>query len=315
MMLRIPPKRPPGMSLEDRDEGRGSAPLVWRHYHQAALDAAYDQSHYAPNQADTKARRILMSKIALDRLGSPDVFAYGTGASECFDLYRSGGSNRPLVVYVHGGAWRNGAARDFAFLAEMFVDAGAHFAALDFDQIDACEGSLFPMVDQVRRALAHLSSQASAYGVDPSRIYVIGHSSGAHLAGCLATTDWAATFGLSPNLLRGALLCSGMYDLEPVRLSARSRYVAFTDAMEHELSPQRHIRHVACPLVLAHGTLETPEFQRQTLDFAAALADAKKPAELIVATGFNHFEILETLASPYGLLGRAALRLTGLARA
>lgn len=98
------PERPPGMSLVDEAEGQGSPPLVWRHYHQATRDAAYDQSHYAPNQADTKARRILMSKIALDCLGSPDVFAYGEGAVERFDLYRSRGSDRPLVVYVHGGA-------------------------------------------------------------------------------------------------------------------------------------------------------------------------------------------------------------------
>jgi arylformamidase len=291
------------------------APLVWRNYDQATLDAAYDQSRYAPNQADVKARRIQMAKIALERLGQPEVFAYGDSPDQRFDLYRTDRRVRPLVVYVHGGAWRNGTAREFAFLAELFADAGAHFAALDFDQIDTCQGNLFPMVEQVRRAIAHLFTRATDYAVDLERIYVIGHSSGAHLTGCLVTTDWTQSFGLSPHVLRGALLCSGMYDLEPVRLSARSRYVAFTDAIEHELSPLRHIRNVACPLVLAHGTLETPEFQRQTVDFAAALAAAEKPAELIVATGYNHFEILETLASPYGVLGRAALRLTGLTTA
>ncbi|MBX9738752.1 MAG: alpha/beta hydrolase [Beijerinckiaceae bacterium] len=291
-----------------------SAPLVWRNYHQAALDAAYDQAQYAPNQADTKARRMVMSGIALERLGAPDVIPYGAGANERFDLYRASGRDRLLVVYVHGGAWRNGAARDFAFLAELFVDSGAHFAALDFDQIDDCAGDLLPMADQVRRGVAHLAAHAALYGADPARIHVIGHSSGAHLAGCVVTTDWAGAFGLSPHLLRGGLLCSGMYDLEPVRLSARSRYVAFTDAIEERLSPMRHIAQVRCPLILAHGTLETPEFQRQTRDFAAALEAAKKPVELIVATGFNHFEILETLASPYGLLGRAALKMIGLSR-
>ena len=60
-------------------------------------------------------------------------------------------------------------------------------------------------------------------------------------------------------------------------------------------------------MILAYGTLESPEFQRQGRDFAAALRAAGKPVELLVADGYNHFEIIETLTSPYGLLGRAVL--------
>jgi len=98
-----------------------------------------------------------------------------------------------------------------------------------------------------------------------------------------------------------------MFDLKPVRLSARSNYVKFTDEMEQALSSQRHLDMLNTPLVVAHGTLETPEFQRQSRDFAAALNAAGKPARLLVGEGYNHFEIIETLANPYGLLGRAAL--------
>ena len=98
-----------------------------------------------------------------------------------------------------------------------------------------------------------------------------------------------------------------MYDLKPVRLSARSKYVQFTDEMEHALSTQRHLARINCPIMLAHGTLDTPEFQRQTRDFAAALKAAGKPVELRIGDGYNHFEMIETLASPYGVLGRAAL--------
>lgn len=124
----------------------------------------------------------------------------------------------------------------------------------------------------------------------------------------MLTTDWAGDFGLPADAVRGGLVISGMYDLEPVRLSARSDYVRFTDAVVEALSPQRHIGRLTCPLVIAYGTLETPEFQRQARDFAATARNAGKPVELLVAEGYNHFEILETLASPYGLLGRVALR-------
>src|ERR1700726_217201 len=95
-----------------------------------------------------------------------------------------------------------------------------------------------------------------------------------------------------------------MYDLEPVRLSHRSTYVKFTDEIEQELSSLRHLDRLACPLIVGYGTYETPEFQRQARDFAAAVKAAGKPVQLLVGEGYNH---LEMLANPYGLLGRAVL--------
>jgi arylformamidase len=126
------------------------------------------------------------------------------------------------------------------------------------------------------------------------------------------STDWVAE-GLPAVPIRGGVLFSGMYDLKPVRLSVRSSYVSLTDASEAALSAQRHLARVNAPLVLAYGDQETPEFQRQTRDFAAALQAAGKPVELILAPGYNHFELMETLGSPYGYFGRAALAQMGLA--
>jgi arylformamidase len=108
-------------------------------------------------------------------------------------------------------------------------------------------------------------------------------------------------------VIKGAVLSSGMYDLKPVRLSARSNYVKFTDEMEHALSTQRHLERITTPLVVAHGTFETPEFQRQTRDFAAALKAANKPVQFVIGQGYNHFEMAETFGNPYGVLGRAVL--------
>jgi arylformamidase len=169
-------------------------------------------------------------------------------------------------------------------------------------------GDLFPIIDQCRRAIAHIAKNAASFGGDPDRIYLSGHSSGAHLAGVMAVTDWEKDFGLPKTLFKGVLLSSGMYDLKPVRLSARSNYVKFTDAVEHELSAQRHLERLHAPVVVAYGSLETPEFQRQSRDFVDAVKKTGKPAELLVAEGYNHFEIMETLGSPYGVLGRAALK-------
>jgi arylformamidase len=281
-------------------------PLVWRDMDQRALDDAYDQSKWAANQEQVTGRRATNSARALKMIGAPERRDYGTGEIEKLDIYRARKNNAPIAIYLHGGAWRRGRAADFAFQAEMFVRAGAHHVVLDFMSVDDANGDLTPLVDQVRRAVAWVWQNAASFGGDANRIYLIGHSSGAHLGGCVAVTDWRA-YGVPEDILRGVVLCSGMYDLKPVRLSKRSEYVKFTDVIEDALSAQRHIDRLHAPLIVAHGTNESPEFQRQARDFAAAVTAAGKPVELIVAEGYNHFEISETLANPYGVLGRAVL--------
>jgi len=172
-------------------------------------------------------------------------------------------------------------------------------------------GDLMVLADQVRRAVAWVYNNAASFSGDRERFYVMGHSSGGHLTGVLLTTDWRR-YGLPERFIKAGVCSSGMYDLKPVRLSARSRYVAFTDEIEEELSAQRHLDRLHCPILVSHGTLETPEFQRQARDFAAAVKAAGKPVEFIVAEAYNHFEMSELLGNPYSLTGYAALRLMGL---
>jgi arylformamidase len=167
------------------------------------------------------------------------------------------------------------------------------------------------MADQVRRAVAWVYKNAKSFGGDPERIYLSGQSSGAHLGGNVVTTDWKE-YGVPDNVIKGALLCSGMYELKPVRLSKRSQYVAFTDEVEEKLSSQRHLDRLNCPLIVAYGTFETPEFQRQNREFAAAVKAAGKPVTLLVAEGYNHFEIAEAIGNPLSLLGSAILEQMGL---
>jgi arylformamidase len=131
----------------------------------------------------------------------------------------------------------------------------------------------------------------------------------------LLATDWQKDFGLPPTIIKGGVCGSGMYDLKPVRLSKRSSYVKFTDEVEQALSAQRHIDKLTAPVTLVYGTEETPEFQRQSRDFAAAVKAAGKPATLVVTEGYNHFEVMESLGNPYSAFGRAVLEQMRLAPA
>jgi arylformamidase len=283
-----------------------NGPRVWLEMDQKELDDAYDQSVWAPNQRDVSKRRAVWSESIRARLKS-ERFSYGPTEIEKLDVYKTTRWNAPIRIFVHGGAWRSGTAKDSAYPAETFVTAGAHYIAIDFASVGDLGGNLMPMADQVRRAVAWIYKNAASFGGDPNRLYLAGHSSGAHLAGVTLVSDWQKDFGLPADIVKGALLISGMYDLKPVRLSKRSEYVKFTDEMEQALSTQRHLERLKTPVIVAHGTLESPEFQRQTREFAAAVKAAGKPVQLIVGEGYNHFELPETLGNASGLLGRAAL--------
>lgn len=280
---------------------------VWLDMDQRELDDAYDQSKYAPNFQQVLKRYASDSHVARSRIGEPRRENYGPTAIEKLEIYSPKSSFAPIHIHIHGGAWRQRPATEYAFPAEMLTRAGAHYVVPDFVSVDETNGDLTPMVDQVRRAIAWTIQNAVSFGGDPSRVFLSGFSSGSHLAGVALLTEWKTDFGLPDDIIKGAVLSSGLYDLKPVRLSARSKYVAFTDDIEQKFSTQRHIARIRTPLVLAHGSHETPEFKRQTRDFAKAVGDAGKPCRFLINENYNHFEMMETFGNPYGLLGRAVL--------
>src|SRR5881628_1626580 len=297
----------------ERGGQAAKGPRVWLDMDQKELDDAYDQACWAPNRQQIQKRRRVASERAIARIGAAERVAYGPTEIEKLDIYKTRRPNAPINVFIHGGAWRGGFAKDSAYMAEMYLAADAHFVVPDFVWVQDAGGSLMTMANQVRRAVAWVYKNAASFGGDPSRLYLSGHSSGAHLGGVVVTTDWRRDFGLPADIIKGALLISGMYDLKPVRLSKRSQYVKFDDVTEETLSAQRHLDRLSTPLTIAYGTLESPEFQRQSRDFAAAVKAAGKPVELIVGEGFNHFEMQETMGNPFGLGGRAALEMMKLA--
>jgi arylformamidase len=302
-------QQPTPQQLPPRTRG----PVVWLDMDQKELDDAYTQSVYAPNMQHVLGRTRALGAAMRERLGPPRRFGYGPTLIEGLDIYTTDRPNAPINMFIHGGAWRAGPVRD-AFPAEVLVRAGAHSVIVDFVGVEDAGGSLMPVADQVRRALAWVFRNARSFGGDPNRIFLSGHSSGGHLVAVVLTTDWPKDFNLPMDVVKGGLCGSGMFDLKPVRLSVRSTYVKFTDEMEEALSPQRHLDKLNAPIIVVYGTLETPEFQRQSRDFAAAAMAAGKTVQLLVGDGYNHFEVQETLGNPYGLMGRAVLEQMKLAQ-
>jgi arylformamidase len=285
-----------------------TAEKVFLDYTQEELDNAYEQLRWAPNFEEMRQRRVKLCTEVRARNPHFDR-SYGPSPDETFEILPTTRKAAPIVMFVHGGRWLAQPPDTFIAFAETITGAGAHFVAARFSALTPTPGKirLPDIADQLRRAVAWLFGNAQSFGGNPEQIHVIGHSSGGHLASVLLTTDWRRR-GLPENILKSGTCVSGMYDLRAVLLSARGNYVKLNAAEEDELSAIRHLDRVRCPILLAYGDKESPEFKRHGESFGAALREHRLPSRLVVLAGCNHFEGIDTMTDPRSPLARAVLQ-------
>lgn len=285
-----------------------TAEKVFLDYTQEQLDDAYEQLRWAPNFEELRRRRERLCSEVRARNEHFDR-SYGPSSDETFEILPAKRSGAPVVMFIHGGRWLAQPPDTFISFAETITGAGAHFVAARFSALTPTPGQIrLPHVaDQLRRAIAWLAGNAASFGGNPEQIHVIGHSSGGHLASVLLTTDWPR-HGLPEGVLKSGTCISGMYDLRPVLLSARGNYVKLSAGEEDELSAMRHLDRVRCPILVAYGDKESPEFKRHGESWAAALQERGLTSRLMVLTGCNHFEGIAAMADPQSPLAAAVLR-------
>ena len=264
---------------------------VFLDYDQKALDDQYEQRVWVPHADEIIRRYGIASDAIRRRIGEPRTERYGPAAVETLDIY---GEGSKAFVFLHGGAWKRQSKRENAFAAEMVVRAGGAYVALDFALLPSV--ALGEMVAQACRGIDWVYRNLSPH------VVLCGHSSGGHLAGCALTRL---------PYIESALLVSGIYDLLPVRLSARNDYMRLDEKLEREYSPIHHVERIGCPVTVAWAEHEAAEFTRQSREFSRELERKGRLQAMIVGSDQNHFEILETLADPRAPLGSAALRMLG----
>ena len=276
------------------NRGQMSGPKVFLDYDQKALDDAYDQLVYAPNRDQIIARMIRNSALARERLGKPLRFSYGSSEVEALDVFRSRSGEPGARLHPRRRVALPQRSRIFLCGGDARARRRALRGAATSSAWSRPKGNLSRWRSRCAARSTGSAATPAASAATRQRIYVSGSSSGAHLAAVLATTDLP---------VKGYVLTSGMYDLRGPRLSKRSAYVAFTDEMEEALSPQRHLSRIRAPIVLVYGTLETPEFQRQSRDFAAALRRRRaRPVELSSPSTTTTSRSPRRWAIPTGLL-------------
>ncbi len=232
---------------------------------------------------------------------------WGERPEEVFDYFPAASADAPLLVYIHGGYWQEHSKEESLFAAPDCVANGIAYAAIDYTL--APQASVGFIVEQCRRAIASLRRQAAALGFDARRIYVSGNSAGAHLAAMLLVAGWQDAHGLAEDVVAGAILLSGIYDLEPLMGTYIDAALRLTSADVAALSPLRLKLGRAVRTIVAWGDNETAEFKRQSRGFTAALVAAGFPVSEFELAGTNHFDIVFGLANRGSVLGDATLEM------
>jgi len=256
--------------------------------------------------ADTQhERRRALSEAARGRLRGEYDIRYGRRPRQLLDIYRAGDGTAPIVVYVHGGYWRTGEKENQSVLAEPLARAGFSTVMLGYDLCPAV--TLDQLLSEILEGIEWVHANAARVGGDGARIYLYGHSAGGHLAAMALAHDWSAR-GLPEDVLAGAAMVSGIYELEPVLGITVNELIRLKPGMVDRLSPMRHPPRRPVPVVLAAGGRESPAFIEQTTDFAAVCERAGCPVELIIVAEDAHLTMIPSQADPAHPVNRAVVK-------
>ncbi len=219
---------------------------VYGDYTQEELDRQYNQRVLVPNMPDyTKQNQVKSAKVR-EKLNCMLNVSYGPSLDEVLDVFPVEQSGGPIQVYHHGGAWKISHKDDYSYIAESFIDKGVNLIIPNFSL--SPKVTLDEIVRQNRAAIAWAYHNAESFGGNPGRFYICGHSSGGHLTGMMMVTDWEREHDLPKNLIKAATSLSGLYDLEPVRLSYRNEYLFMDERSAHRNSPIHQIPNTRIPL-------------------------------------------------------------------
>ncbi|MFC1861520.1 alpha/beta hydrolase [Chloroflexota bacterium] len=267
---------------------------VYGNYTQEELNSQYNQLVLVPNQSVYAMQNRAKSAEVRKKLKCMLNVSYGPTLDEVLDIFPAGLPGRPIQVYHHGGAWTQSHKDDYSYIAESFVAKRVNLIIPNFSL--APKVTLDEIVRQNRAVIVWAYHNAGSYGGDQQRLYICGHSSGGHLAGMMMATDWQKEYGLSGDLIKAATSISGMYELEPVRLSHRNEYLFLDERAANRNSPIRNIPGVRIPLVIGYGDGEHDEFKRQSDEFAVAWKNAGNSVSKIIMAGQNHFDVAREFA-------------------
>jgi arylformamidase len=280
---------------------------LYREYGQSELDNEYSPSSAARASVETYVERYAtLSQLAREKTDGWSTFRYGSQADEILDfLVPKGLGPWPLHVFIHGGNWQQSNQRHYNFLGPIFQRQEIAFISLNHTL--APNATIGQIIDQCRAAFIWLHAHCDELRLDRTRLTVSGHSAGAHLCAMLLATNWEV-HGISDDFIKSGLLISGIFDLEPVRLSYVNIALHLTAQQAIEWSPQPSKIRTASRVKVVWGEYETSEFKRQSRTFAYSLSTSSMPHNAAEISGCDHFDILFEFFEKDSFLLQSAIR-------
>lgn len=280
--------------------------IIYRGYDRAALDAQYNCRGMVPDFDDHMARWKRLSEEAFASFEVRRDLAYGPSDGERLDLFLPVGPGPyPLMIFIHGGYWRAMDKTVHAFPALGFVPDGVALASIDYTLAPAAD--MDRIVRECRTAVAWCHANAAELGIDPGRIHVSGHSAGGHLTAMAMATDWPS-FGdrLPAGLVVSGCPISGLYDLEPIRLTYLNDDVRLTPELARRNSPVNLLPRGPKAMTIAAGGIESDEFHRQQAVLLERWRGTIADIEAVDMPGRHHFDVVTAFADGDDPLCRAA---------
>ena len=269
---------------------------------QEELDSEYNVESAVPNFPDYIQYYQDASALARSAYANRRSYDYGPTLMERLTVYPSERADSPVMLFVHGGYWRMGIGDDFDFIAKGPLELG--FTVVIITYALAPHVAIPEIIRQVRASIAWTAKNIATLNGDPKRIFVSGHSAGAHLAAMSTSTRWA-DYGLANDTIKGILAISGLYDLQPVAQTFIQPAVRITDEQIFSSSPARIIGPSDIPITVSWGARETTAFRKQSDDYLNSWRKAGNLGLALIIADADHFSILKEFESPDGQLSQA----------
>lgn len=278
------------------------------HYEQAEFDRQFNPRMFAEDPDSVPARRSVLSDALRARRPHVLGLAYGEREREFVDVFPADNPGAPVLVYFHGGYWRAGSARENNYMAEPFVDDGACVAVVNYDLCPTVP--IGTVVAQARTAIGWIAENIGAHGGDASRLFLLGHSAGAHLVAMALADDTGA---VPHDALIGAAVVAGIYDLDPVVRAEVNDEIGIKAKDVGPFSPLNNPPRAKTPMIVAVGLAESEEWVRQSRLYEDCAKAAGCPIERIDFPGADHYRPLFDMIEADDPLRAAILKRMGLA--
>lgn len=207
------------------------------------------------------------------------------------DVYRPiAAQDAPVVVFFHGGTWKNGNRQQYRWAGEALARHGVVAIVPDYRKYP--QVTLDGFMRDAAAAVAWSRAHAAEHGGDPRRLVLMGHSAGAHMAALLASDGgWLQTQGMAPRQLCGVVGLAGAYDFLPLTDPDLIGMFGRDPAQQRRSQPIAFVDGDEPPMLLLHGSADTVVLPQESLALQAALQRAGVPAQAKLYPDVGHLRL------------------------